>query len=157
MASKEDYQLVYLNERQELDKLLVYNNTAENELEKSQKEKLLMLDEMEKIKEKHNSTRYFLESALEENSQLKDMAQKSKTRDKLQSKMQSIRNDIDMYFSRAENFVTEMNEKQKALCAVNEKMEKQVQKLLFIQEQILEQEKSVNKAKQEYLEHAMKD
>lgn len=50
-----------------------------------------------------------------------------------------------------------MNEKQKALCAVNEKMEKQVQKLLFIQEQILEQEKSVNKAKQEYLEHAMKD
>ena len=157
MASKEDYQLVYLNERQELDKLLVYNNTAENELEKSQKEKLLMLDEMKEIKEKHNSTRYFLESALEENSQLKDMAQKSKTRDKLQSKMQSIRNDIDMYFSRAENFVTEMNEKQKALCAVNEKMEKQVQKLLFIQEQILEQEKSVNKAKQEYLEHAMKD
>ena len=157
MASKEDYQLVYLNERQELDKLLVYNNTAENELEKSQKEKLLMLDEMKKIKEKHNSTRYFLESALEENSQLKDMAQKSKTRDKLQSKMQSIRNDIDMYFSRAENFVTDMNEKQKALCAVNEKMEKQVQKLLFIQEQILEQEKSVNKAKQEYLEHAMKD
>ena len=157
MASKEDYQLVYLNERQELDKLLVYNNTAENELEKSQKEKLLMLDEMKKIKEKHNSTRYFLESALEENSQLKDMAQKSKTRDKLQSKMQSIRNDIDMYFSWAENFVTEMNEKQKALCAVNEKMEKQVQKLLFIQEQILEQEKSVNKAKQEYLEHAMKD
>ena len=157
MASKEDYQLVYLNERQELDKLLVYNNTAENELEKSQKEKLLMLDEMKKIKEKQNSTRYFLESALEENSQLKDMAQKSKTRDKLQSKMQSIRNDIDMYFSRAENFVTEMNEKQKALCAVNEKMEKQVQKLLFIQEQILEQEKSVNKAKQEYLEHAMKD
>lgn len=103
MASKEDYQLVYLNERQELDKLLVYNNTAENELEKSQKEKLLMLDEMKKIKEKHNSTRYFLESALEENSQLKDMAQKSKTRDKLQSKMQSIRNDINMYFSRAEN------------------------------------------------------
>ena len=157
MASKEDYQLVYLNERQDLDKLLAYNNTAENELEESQKTKLLILNEMKKIKEKHNSTQYFLESALEENSQLKDMAQKSKTRDKLQSKMQSVRNDIDMYFSRAENFVTDMNEKQNELCEVNEKMEKQVQKLLFVQEQILEQEKSVNKAKQEYLEHAMKD
>lgn len=157
MASKEDYQLVYLNERQDLDKLLAYNNTAENELEESQKAKLLILDEMKKIKEKHNSTQYFLESALEENSQLKDMAQKSKTRDKLQSKMRSVRNDIDMYFSRAENFVTDMNEKQNELCEVNEKMEKQVQKLLFVQEQILEQEKSVNKAKQEYLEHAMKD
>ena len=157
MASKEDYQLVYLNERQDLDKLLAYNNTAENELEESQKAKLLILDEMKKIKEKHNSTQYFLESALEENSQLKDMAQKSKTRDKLQSKMRSVRNDIDMYFSRAENFVTDMNEKQNELCEVNEKMEKQVQKLLFVQEQILQQEKSVNKAKQEYLEHAMKD
>lgn len=157
MASKEDYQLVYLNERQDLDKLLAYNNTAENELEESQKAKLLILDEMKKIKEKHNSTQYFLESALEENSQLKDMAQKSKTRDKLQSKMRSVRNDIDMYFSRAENFVTDMNEKQNELCEVNEKMEKQLQKLLFVQEQILEQEKSVNKAKQEYLEHAMKD
>ena len=157
MASKEDYELVYLNERQDLDKLLAYNNTAENELEESQKAKLLILDEMKKIKEKHNSTQYFLESALEENSQLKDMAQKSKTRDKLQSKMRSVRNDIDMYFSRAENFVTDMNEKQNELCEVNEKMEKQVQKLLFVQEQILEQEKSVNKAKQEYLEHAMKD
>ena len=157
MASKEDYQLVYLNERQDLDKLLAYNNTAENELEESQKTKLLILDEMKKIKEKHNSTQYFLESALEENSQLKDMAQKSKTRGKLQSKMRSVRNDIDMYFSRAENFVTDMNEKQNELCEVNEKMEKQVQKLLFVQEQILEQEKSVNKAKQEYLEHAMKD
>lgn len=40
MASKEDYQLVYLNERQELDKLLVYNNTAENELEKITKRKI---------------------------------------------------------------------------------------------------------------------
>ena len=157
MASKEDYQLVYLNERQDLDKLLAYNNTAENELKESQKAKLLILDEMKKIKEKHNSTQYFLESALEENSQLKDMAQKSKTRDKLQSKMRSVRNDTDMYFSRAENFVTDMNEKQNELCEVNEKMEKQVQKLLFVQEQILQQEKSVNKAKQEYLEHAKKD